>query len=814
MIEKLATNGADPSLIAELEWAATQDSKAGKARKSEHQIWDRPDIRLTGWKFNEWDYGKEKIQLPINARGLFSLGDKVVVRGYDKFFNIDEVATTSWKWIENNTQGPYYLTLKENGCIVFLSGLEDGTLIVTSKHSTGPREDSPNETNHSWVARKWVDSHLSRVGKTRQELANELYELDATAVGELCDDSFEEHILPYTNDKAGIYLHGLNANTRKFITYPFQVVDELSEKYGFIKTKYLVKNDVTTLKEFLHECSETGSWENDDIEGFVVRCKKNTGDDFFFKYKFEEPYLMYRDWREVTKAYIKSPDTAVASIKRNKPLTLEYLKFIKPILDNDPVAAANFLKNHGIIALREKFLQSKGQSGMELAKLQEDAAANSTNGIPAADIKYALIPAATIGCGKTTLALALTHLTGWGLVQNDNYFMKGAKVRLVTDACEGFKTHNVMFIDRNNHMVRERRQIMEDLLAKSLDEIRFICLNFLPNGASESIFRFTRDRVSNRGDNHQTITGLSSQKVDGIMRGFVNRFQRVNPSQAPDNWFHEIINLDVPSGTKENLKRVLHVLKEKYALVGDFSEQQIDEALSFALEYKAEKEPVKVKGKNPKQEKTKNTGDAKKKEEKPVEPVSPAEPAPPLPLQRMYYSLLLDANKEFMIQLIDSFFAANPQVNDSYWKHLKESMRVQNSFHVTLVHRDAQDNAEKKDCFAKLDEITDKSSIPIPAEGDPVHLRIPDVSSPIRILSLCHDDAAMALKVEVASPEIPFANGTAHITIGTSLGIPAFRSLEMLAAPTSQSHPWNVQPAELSSYLDLFLGHEKPTSTT
>jgi tRNA ligase len=37
-------------------------------------------------------------------------------------------------------QGPYELSVKENGCIIFISGLEDETLLC-SKHSTGVRQD-------------------------------------------------------------------------------------------------------------------------------------------------------------------------------------------------------------------------------------------------------------------------------------------------------------------------------------------------------------------------------------------------------------------------------------------------------------------------------------------------------------------------------------------------------------------------------------------------------------------------------------------------------------------------------------------------
>jgi tRNA ligase len=289
---KPATTAAE--LVALLTSSLDVGKRADRPKKTAHRIWGRDDIELTGWKFQDWAYSKKNSNLPTQARGLFTLGDKIVVRGYDKFFNVGELPVTSWESIEQNTIGPYYATLKENGCIVFLSGLEDGTLIVTSKHSTGPRADTPNERNHSWVAKVWVERHLASAGKTSEELARELYSKNATAVGELCDDSFEEHILPYTGSRAGIYLHGMNQNCPQFISAPWSDVSSLAHEYGFHETKYHTAPTLTSLKEFLFKCAETGSWGSEDVEGFVIRCKKVDGSDFFFKYKFEEPYLMYR----------------------------------------------------------------------------------------------------------------------------------------------------------------------------------------------------------------------------------------------------------------------------------------------------------------------------------------------------------------------------------------------------------------------------------------------------------------------------------------------------------------------------------------
>ncbi|KAK4944940.1 hypothetical protein LTR28_008141, partial [Elasticomyces elasticus] len=143
-------------------------------------------LTVDSWKFMDWDY--KKPNLPTYARGLFtcrnSKGEpEIVARGYDKFFNQGEVRDTEWLNVEKNTRGPYELSVKENGCIIFISGLEDGTLLVCSKHSTGPRDN--DSANHALAGEAWVDKHVQSVGKTRQGLARKLREMNATAVAEL-----------------------------------------------------------------------------------------------------------------------------------------------------------------------------------------------------------------------------------------------------------------------------------------------------------------------------------------------------------------------------------------------------------------------------------------------------------------------------------------------------------------------------------------------------------------------------------------------------------------------------------------------------
>ncbi|KAK3072321.1 tRNA ligase, partial [Teratosphaeriaceae sp. CCFEE 6253] len=436
------------------------------------------DIRVDSWRMSDWDY--KKPDLPTYSRGLFTTKNskgyhEIVVRGYDKFFNHGEVRETEWRNVETNTRGPYELSVKENGCIIFISGLEDGSLLVCSKHSTGSRGDS--EISHALAGEQWIDRQLAAIGRTRKQLALQLREMNATAVAELCDDEFEEHVLAYTPETAGLYLHGINLNLPEFATYPHHLVDRFAEELGFQKTMYIIKDTIEEVKTFLDGIAETGHYAGRDTEGFVIRCqsKANTGEwhDWFFKYKFDEPYLMYRQWRECTKAFISGRQP---KIKKHKNITEAYLDFARRALHGQPQLAKAYNANHGIIKLRDDFLAYRGQKGSDIIREEEQEGEVSNSNVTK---NVVLVPVATIGCGKTTVALALCQLFGWGHVQNDNITVKKAKPFAFASACcKELDYQPAMVADRNNHQKREREQLISDV-NRIVPNANFVCLQYV-----------------------------------------------------------------------------------------------------------------------------------------------------------------------------------------------------------------------------------------------------------------------------------------------------------------------------------------------
>lgn len=817
-------------LFAELHAASKLSTKRGRARRTEYKLWTKPEASIYGWKFDEWDYGRDSVVLPSYARGLFSIiedgKERIAVRGYNKFFNINEVHNTNWKWIEKNTKGPYEVTSKENGCILFISGLADGTLIVTSKQATGPR-DTPNEKNHSWVGQKWVERHLATKNIPVTKFAQLLHSMGATAVGELCDDDFEEHVLAYPGDKAGIYLHGLNLNVAKFTTYPFSSIERFASQFGFHTTDYVVKDTVAELRTFLETCAETGSWNGLEVEGFVIRSKAklepqdSVYSDFFFKYKFEEPYLMYRQWREISRAYLSGKPRDQIRINKHQEISNRYLDFVIPLFNKDPNLREAYNASHGIIAIREQFLAFMGKSGASLIQDEPTVLPSSSD---VRRKKYVLVPVSTIGCGKTTVAVALTHLfPSWGHFQNDDLTTGPKPQRLVQRCLDYLTVEDVVFLDRNNHQFRERAQIFTDFpkLTRFADyEYVYICLDFNPfDTPNSSTWNLTTSRVLKRGDNHQSIhaSSDSNQKIMSILSGFKGRYQPVVSQKSPDDNFDFIIELD---STKENssrinLEKIVKALHEKYPdIVPEaISKERFDAAYEFSLAYVP-----------------KASGPSKSHYEKETKKGV---------MKPSYFGIAVDfssgqdqetSQQTQLISLIDRFFASNSDIEQpAIWAELKEGNRVQQAFHVTLVH--AKQGGSKsldlvaKDAFTRYSALykTISASAPVvpqtvnnnkKSEGNgdgfktvekkgkgqahvPVSLGL---SVDIRLKSLAWTNDLMVFEIEVLDnqvkeesilsssvPAIASVNKVPHITVGThNSSIPAVRAGEALAGTSSK----------------------------
>lgn len=764
----------DPAVISRMVRVLDEHTSGGgrdrfRIKKTKFSVAGSPSkATVDSWKLQDWDY--KKPSLPTYARGLFttrlpSNTPEIAIRGYDKFFNIDEVPETNWDHIMTNTIGPYELSLKENGCIIFISGLHDGTLLVCSKHSTGKRGDI--EISHANAGEKALDKQLATLGKTRSDLARELRERNATAIAELCDDSFEEHILAYGPEKAGLYLHGINVNQPYFMTYPGPAVTSFANDWGFKQTGLIVMDDIKKVKSFLEGVSQTGAYEGRDVEGFVIRCKMKgrpntdpgTYSDWFFKYKFEEPYLMYRQWRECTKALIAGQ---APKIRKHKKITEEYLQYAKQRLTNDPNLAKAYNLNHGIIALRDDFLNYKNMKGSDAANLDRDLAPHEPEPDMSVVGNVILVPIATIGCGKTTIAVALRTLfpDAFGHFQNDSITQKKGRPGIFTrNVLEQLKTKRVVIADRNNAWRRERTQILGDI-QQMLPAAKLVALHFDHDNSIE-VRKLTYERVFQRSDNHQNIKvkELGTAKVMDIMNGFLDGLEPYSAFTRPDSGFSAAIGLDPLAGSRKNLEVVISKLHQLYPnlLPNVPTTQDMDKAIETALAYDPRLEQLNVLPATA----NNNKGNIE------------------------YMSI--DVPSQAVLNAIKNAFKdVSPEVARMY-NYLKQQRRIQPSFHVTLMHRSAaKTGPENQELWAKYNQAFKVAQDDAKAKG--IVFRATETPAlgdcDVQLERVVFDDRLMAIVVRLVDKEDTWrcVNKVPHITIGTANStVPPKESNDLLA---------------------------------
>jgi tRNA ligase len=764
---------------------------------------------VDSWKMQDWDY--KKANLPTYARGLFTYKNRegnveIAVRGYDKFFNHGEVRKTEWTNVQRDTRGPYELSVKENGCIIFISGLDDGSLLVCSKHSTGGRGDV--ELSHACAGEKWVERHIASVGKKKEDLARTLRSMNATLVAELCDDQFEEHVLAYTPDQAGLYVHGINLNLPEFATYPGHLVDKFADEWGMKKVVYVMEDDIGEVKKFLDKVAETGNYHGRDTEGFVIRCQARESEggpyvDWFFKYKFEEPYLMYRQWRECTRALIAGKPPRY---KKHEGITKEYLNFARRQFVQNPNLAKQYNLNHGIIKLRDDFLAFRGTTGAEIIRQEMEMGPVESK---KADRNIVLVPIATIGCGKTTLALALVKLFGWGHFQNDNVKAKKGRGQIFADTISSLLVTNpVVIADRNNHQKRERDQIMTDI-SKTVPDARYVALHYVHDRANYDRIRdATRKRVLDRGDNHQTIQAGSkgSSEVIEIMEGFMHRFQPVDPSESPDEHFDLVINLDPTVDSRENLQVIIEKMFETYPALFEGKDMptgvDMDEAMKWALndytpDFKMDLSRGGGAGNKGSQNFNDNQirqnvqrGEAHNGRKQSQQEGPKAKKAP----RMEYFSVRLDTNR--VEAILEACFDGKNATTSRFYKQLKTSRRIQNEFHVTLMHRaSAAENQQYWDKLMKLhDTVQDSNTTNGSWEPElgkcSVHME--------RVL---WDDRIMCFVVRLSGSSTLQIDGVA----GTTTEELVFETVNPVAHITVGTASQNIKPKESNDLLQRWL---------
>lgn len=559
--------------------------------------------------------------------------------------------------------------------------------------------------------------------------------------------------MEYPADKAGLYLHGLNRNTADFQTMPSKQVQEAAREWGLWPTDYITFNTQKEVMDFADKVRNAGEYDNRAVEGFVIRCKvKNTGGQIhFFKIKYDEPYLMYREWREVTKniwgqklkrekeeslAAAKSKGKEVTRADKSKkepeeprklrmryPLTKAYVEFILPLMKDKPELFAHYNKNQGIIAIRDMFLQQWNTRTLDDQEKSLTASQTSATVASAGAVedfqRTVIIPIATIGCGKTTVSVALSKLFGWAHVSSDDFqhLRKNPGQRFTNEVVNQLKKHTVVIADRNNHEYLHRERIM-NCVKEQFPKTRFVALYWSHDELPIAQIREMQiDRVKKRGNNHQNLTPEFCPEFEFVIQKFLKGFVPLNTFVEPDAHFSVVVEAKVG---EDSLKIVEKVVKE-FAIptlgaggVGNHvipTADEIKEAVRYAREDWKPKRVLTGEAEQFFKQKQASVGEIKTPEEAAVAAAKVKKAREP-----KYFGVLLESGtvQNFFYEQFDIEASTNTNDNassapkvehitgartDMQWIQLhdlllawKDENRIGPSQHVTVVHTSARND--------------------------------------------------------------------------------------------------------------------------
>ncbi|KAI0228795.1 tRNA ligase [Massospora cicadina] len=427
---------------------------------------------------------------------------------------VGELATTQWDTLASETDGPYDVTVKENGCIIFISHHPTHGLLVASKHSLGDLE--PNVASHQRMGEVWLDRHLAKRACGREALERFVRHFNVTLVFELCDDEFEEHVLPYPEGSRGLYLHGVNHNAIHFASWPSEVVQLVAEQFGFFKVANFPQPTLAHVRRFYEACG--GSLEGRAIEGFVV--------------KYDHPYLLFREWREITRCLLNANARGLAqpvlALRNAHPLTHQYVAWVQEKLTTHPTLFSSYLQGRGIVHTRNLFF-----ADTQLTPSDHPAPINP---VVTGD-RLLLVPVATIGCGKTILGTTLARLINCVPIQQDDFKRAGSFYAAILAQMEAT---GVVYADRNNHTSALREALTSAALSK-FPSAAIVAIEFDVNSAPDA-FDITYRNVLKRGAHHPTLTPGNTPELERIMGRFLKDFEPVDANLYPGdgNFTHHL----------------------------------------------------------------------------------------------------------------------------------------------------------------------------------------------------------------------------------------------------------------------------------
>lgn len=285
---------------------------------------------ISSFNFTRRTFSNKKWNsLTCKARGLFmnTKTEKVVARGYEKFFNINERRETDLEHLLVKFKDKITCYKKENGFLGILSFV-NGSLFFTSKSS--------NQGEFAEYFKNLFEK--SDIDKTK--LTTYLENHDVSLVFEVIDIENDPHIIKYNKSK--IVLLDIIHNDIEFIREPYEKVVELSKILNCeCKTIYKEFDNVRDFHKWYLDSTDEDDLSKSDIEGVVIESG-----NIMVKLKFPY-YNFWKHMRRVKEQMLNHHNVKLSSL--NNPTSNYFYAWLKKQSDE--------ILQKDIITLREMFYE-------------------------------------------------------------------------------------------------------------------------------------------------------------------------------------------------------------------------------------------------------------------------------------------------------------------------------------------------------------------------------------------------------------------------------------------------------------------------
>lgn len=283
----------------------------------------------------------------IKARGLFinTKTNDIVIRSYNKFFNINENELTKLGNLQKVFSYPINVYKKYNGYLGLIGyDKEKDELLISSKSAL-------NSEYSKWF-KEIFNNKLSN--NKIEEIKEFIKTNNCTLVFEVIAPKHDGHIIKY--DSSDIVLLNIVKNDINFTQYDYKDVVDFSDKFELnYKEKVIVLNNWNEFKKWYDEVTSNDyKYNGEYIEGFVIE------DSNLFMTKIKTQYYKFwKSMRNVAKEVYKKGYINKTSMLTT-PLSNEFYGWLK---NQDKE-----MLNKDIIELREKFNFVQNKSVVKLMK--------------------------------------------------------------------------------------------------------------------------------------------------------------------------------------------------------------------------------------------------------------------------------------------------------------------------------------------------------------------------------------------------------------------------------------------------------------